>query len=61
MAFIPCIDPTSCEPFFTGEETNAWSDKRTLEKQRTNQWQWHYLVPGLYFQRSYSFHSLTRK
>ena len=37
IAFIPCIDPTSCKPFFTDEETDAWNDKRTRERQRTNQ------------------------
>lgn len=33
IAFILCTDLTHCEPFFIGEETKAWSNKRSCKRQ----------------------------
>lgn len=61
IAFIPSTDPTSYEPFFAEEETGTWNHKSLCPRERTNQWQRHYLLPGLCFRRSCSFYSFTRK
>lgn len=61
IAFIPFPDPPSYERFFAEEETGTWNHKSPCPRERTNQWRRHYLVPGLCFQRSCSFHAFTRE